>query len=80
MTEPFRMCVSCRKRDAQKNLLRISCDKNTIVLNSKVKDSRSIYVCKEKKCIEILKKSNAIKRLLGVDVDDSVYMDLLNKF
>lgn len=73
-----RMCVSCKKRLPKEELIRISSDKqNAIIDQSKKQTSRAIYICKNEKCINILKKSNAIKRILDVQVNESFYDELL---
>ena len=56
-----RSCIACRKKDLKYNLLRIVKDeKNNAIYDEKQKiNSRAIYLCKNKKCIEI-----ALKKLL----------------
>ncbi len=56
---PLRMCVSCRQRDSQSNLLRIQCiDGNLDKFNER---GRSFYVCKN--CLKEEKKlSKALMR------------------
>jgi len=41
----IRMCIVCKKRDYQKNLLRFQCKNGKIIKFSK--EGRSFYVCKE---------------------------------
>ena len=41
---PLRMCISCRQRDAQDNLLRLQCESAQLGLFSGV--GRSFYICK----------------------------------
>lgn len=50
---PLRMCISCRKRDTQNNLLRLQCINAQISLFSGV--GRSFYICKI--CLEDDKKT-----------------------
>ena len=56
---PLRMCVSCRQRDSQANLLRIQCIDGSL---DKFKGrGRSFYVCKN--CLKEEKKlSKALMR------------------
>ena len=42
--QPTRMCIACRERDVQSNLLRLQC--NDTRLSSFGKDGRSFYLCK----------------------------------
>ncbi len=77
MHVPQRMCVSCRKRDEKCKLIRIVKIKDTPILdNEKYHDGRSIYVCKDEKCIDLLKKSNALQRFLGASANDNFYETL----
>lgn len=79
MNKPIRMCVSCRKRAEKDNFIRISSQNNIAAIDqNKTNASRAIYVCKEEKCINILKKSNAIQRTLKTQVENNFY-DKLTK-
>jgi len=54
---PTRMCVSCRERDTQNNLLRLQCIEGSIEVFQK--SGRSFYLCnnclcQEKKVIKAL--------------------------
>ena len=75
---PTRMCVSCRKRNQKENLTRISSQNGVAVVdNNKNQTARAIYVCREQKCVEILKKSRAIERMLKVQVSENFYDNLI---
>lgn len=75
MTE--RMCVSCKKRMPKNKLVRISKQDDLAVIDqNKTQTNRAIYVCKNIKCMDILKKSNAIKRLLNATAKDEFYTQL----
>ena len=57
--QPTRMCVSCRQRDAQSNLLRLRCSDGELSLFDGV--GRSFYLCKT--CLDDGKKlSKALMR------------------
>ncbi|OQX74498.1 MAG: hypothetical protein B6D59_02320 [Campylobacteraceae bacterium 4484_4] len=48
-SNPTRMCINCKKRDFQKNLLRFQCsDKNVVQYSHN--NGRSFYLCPE--CIK----------------------------
>lgn len=51
---PTRSCIICRKKDEKKNLIRIAKDVNdTAIFDKEQKiNSRAIYFCSDKKCIE----------------------------
>ena len=56
--QPLRMCISCREREAQENLLRLQCVDGSIEVFKG--SGRSFYLCKI--CISTEKK--AIKALM----------------
>ena len=73
-----RMCVACRTRKIKDKLVRISSDNGEAVIDqNKTKTNRAIYVCQNEDCVEILKKSNAIKRLLKVNANEELYKNIL---
>jgi len=43
--KPIRMCIVCKKRDYQKNLLRFQCKNGKIIKFSN--EGRSFYICNE---------------------------------
>ena len=78
--QPTRMCVSCRKRDSQSKLLRLSCIDGEISLYQN--SGRSIYLCfscqeDEKKLSKTLmrqcksnKKEELMNKLKEIITDD----------
>lgn len=76
-----RMCISCRKLKQKPELIRIVKDENLgLIIDETYKmQKRGAYVCKDIKCIELLKKSNRINRQFGIDANISFY-DKLIKF
>ena len=69
-----RMCVSCRQRKLKNNLIRLTNkDGQATIDQNKQNFGRAIYVCNDKKCVEILKKSRAISRFLKAIADDNFY-------
>ena len=74
MQKPQRMCVSCKRRFGKDELIRISKSGDSAVVDqNKNQNSRGIYVCKNIKCIDILKKSKSIERILKVSPDDDFF-------
>lgn len=50
---PIRCCSLCKKRNEKSNLFRIVADNGSAILDEKQDiNSRGIYICKDKKCIE----------------------------
>lgn len=77
MKKPQRMCVSCKKRFEKSELIRISkLNDRPVVDNEKKQTSRGIYVCNDKKCIELLKKNKAIERYLNASLDEVFHQEL----
>ena len=73
---PLRMCMSCREMKPKDELIRIVSADGIAVIDDKLKiQSRGAYVCKNEKCIALLKKKRGIERSLkadGADVYDKL--------
>lgn len=54
-----RTCIACRNKDIKENLIRIVSDEsgNSVYDREQKLNSRAIYLCKNKKCLENIKKS-----------------------
>ena len=80
--EPIRCCVACRTRKNKKDLFRIVADndKKAILDIKQNINSRGIYVCKDKKCIENLKKAlDKNKFKLRVNIDSYSLKEVLEE-
>lgn len=77
---PLRKCVACNEMKDKRDLLRIVKNKEEGILIDPTgkKNGRGCYVCKSRKCIELLKKSKKINKVFKQDVDDHVYEELDN--
>ncbi|EHP30700.1 protein containing DUF448 [Sulfurimonas gotlandica GD1] len=80
LNQPIRMCVSCRERDTQDNLLRLQCIDGSIEIFKDI--GRSFYLCEncifeEKKVLKALmrqcksgdkdKFTNKLKEIIADD-------------
>lgn len=67
---PIRSCVSCKRKSDKKELLRfVSLFDNELVCDIRQKlQSRGVYLCADKKCIENAVKRNSFSRFLKKDV------------
>lgn len=81
-----RTCIVCRHKDNKANLYRIVSDKNCVAILDKEQkiNSRGIYICKQKKCIENcykMIKKNKLKLKISVDKESliSVIKDVENE-
>jgi predicted RNA-binding protein YlxR (DUF448 family) len=77
--EPIRMCIACRERDLQKNLIRLQQDNNTIFPYTG--QGRSFYLCSI--CSKNEKKIKGLVKRFRLSTDDSErfvkYLKELNK-
>jgi len=61
LEKPLRMCIGCRSKISQKQLLRLQCDENKKLVPF-TNYGRSFYICKE--CIEHTLTENKNKKKL----------------
>jgi len=77
--EPIRMCIACRERDLQKNLIRLQQDNNTIFPYTG--QGRSFYLCSI--CSKNEKKIKGLVKRFRLSTNDSErfvkYLKELNK-
>jgi predicted RNA-binding protein YlxR (DUF448 family) len=68
---PTRCCSLCRKRNSKENLYRIVADNGSAILDEKQNiNSRGMYICKNKKCIEnFIKVIDKSKFNLKINID-----------
>jgi predicted RNA-binding protein YlxR (DUF448 family) len=64
-SQPIRMCIMCRKREAQSRLYRLQIIDDLLVFFSG--SGRSFYLCKE--CSTNPKKLNGLSKRFGQDSD-----------
>ncbi len=71
---PVRSCIVCRKKNEKANLLRIVTDSNNnsvLDCNQKI-NSRAIYICNDRKCLEHclkLLEKNKLKTKIKINND-----------
>lgn len=76
---PLRKCVATGEMRPKKELVRIVRSKEgevSIDLTGK-KNGRGAYLSKDKDAILLAKKKNTLRNQLEVDIDDSIYDELL---
>ncbi len=64
--KPTRMCIACRRRESQKDLIRLQLKDKRVTKYTG--SGRSFYLCY--KCANDGKKLRGISRRLGVEQDD----------
>ncbi len=78
---PMRTCLSCRQCKPKKELARIvKCGDEINYDGSGKLNGRGAYVCKDKACIEKLKKQRLLNRAFSCQIDDKVYDLLMEEF
>jgi len=65
--KPVRMCIVCRTRDLQKNLIRLQCDNQKLISFKGI--GRSFYVCKD--CISSKKVINYIAKQCNITKEEA---------
>ena len=76
--EKLRMCIACRQMKDKRDLLRIVKDKegNISVDLSGKKNGRGAYICKDKTCLEKLKKQKSLNKAFKTNVSEDVYNEI----
>lgn len=74
-----RTCVACRTKNTKDNLLRIVADENgNAVLDETQKmNTRAIYICNNKNCINRLSKAKDITKCVKIKVKQESIQELL---
>lgn len=78
--EPIRTCIVCRKKRNKNKLLRIVSDinGNAIYDSNQNCNSRGIYICKSKECIErVFSLINKKKLNLKISINNDSLIDTL---
>jgi predicted RNA-binding protein YlxR (DUF448 family) len=76
---PLRKCVATGEMKPKKEMIRIVRSKEgTVSIDPTGKKSgRGAYLSKDKEAILLAKKTNALSRHLNVQIDDSLYSELM---
>ena len=79
---PMRMCVITREKCEKKDLIRIvrTPEKNIIIDETGKANGKGAYLKKDKEVIEKAQKTKALNRVLEVEIPDSIYEELKNKY
>ncbi|MEG2310503.1 MAG: YlxR family protein [Clostridia bacterium] len=75
----IRSCIACRKKSNKENLIKIvSRNKQAIYDIKQNMDTRSIYLCKDKKCFEKCIKSLENSKLkIKIELDKEKLIELI---
>ena len=73
-----RMCISCRKRNKKEELIRIIAkEKEAFLDNTQKENTRGIYICNKKECINKLLMAKDISKCVKINVDIDSLRELL---
>lgn len=72
---PLRRCMACNEQKGKKELIRIVRNKDGILeidLSGK-KNGRGAYICKNEECLNKIKKSKRLEKVLNINIEESFY-------
>lgn len=77
----IRTCISCKCKKDKSQYIRIVKDStgHCIVDTSHKYNSRGIYICDDKKCIDRLLKMKDLSKLLKIDVTKEEFLKLISE-
>lgn len=76
-TKQERTCIACRKKNCQKDMIRISKFNGTINLEKKhTAFGRGAYICNSKDCINLTIKKRLLNRAFKANLDVEIYNKL----
>lgn len=72
-----RKCIACRENHQQNEMIRIAKFNNQIFIDkSSSGNGRGAYICKNKNCINLAIKKQALNRAFKTNVDKEIYIQL----
>lgn len=76
-----RMCISCRKRFLKMDLNRIVANEmgHAILDIKQTYNSRGVYICKSKECIEKLQKMKSVEKILKINVTKEEFLKVIGE-
>lgn len=72
---PERSCMGCNQKKDKKDLIRIVKNKDGIINIDKTGklEGRGAYICDSIDCLEKVKKSKRLEKVLETKIDDEIY-------
>ena len=72
---PERTCMGCNQKKEKKDLIRIVKSKDSIINIDKTGklEWRGAYICDSVDCLEKVKKSKRLEKVLEIKIDDEIY-------
>lgn len=76
---PLRKCVACLERKPKRELVRIVCDPNGVIVDPTGKaEGRGAYLCRNAQCIAKAQKKNLLRYALKAPVDETIYEEIMD--
>jgi predicted RNA-binding protein YlxR (DUF448 family) len=75
---PKRRCIACNEQKDKRDLLRIvrGIDGEISVDTTGKKNGRGAYICRDKKCLELAKKTKKLEKTFETNIGDDIYQHL----
>lgn len=76
--ETLRMCIACRQMRDKRQLIRIVKNKEGEIFVDPTgkKGGRGAYICKEKVCLDKLKKQKILNKTFKCEIPETIYQNL----
>ena len=73
--EPLRTCMGCNSKKSKRELIRIvKNNKNEIIVDKTGKqEGRGAYICNNIECLEKIKKSKRLEKVLNIKISDEIF-------
>lgn len=73
--QPERTCMGCNQKKEKNKLIRIVKNKeNEILIDQTGKaQGRGAYLCKDVQCLEKVKKSKRLEKVLEINIEEEIY-------
>lgn len=76
---PLRMCIACRERRPERELLRVTVDKasgRAVPDTGRVKEGRGAYICRDPACLKRAARKRGFERHLKTAASEELYSRL----
>ncbi len=72
---PIRLCLGCQQLKPKRDMIRVVKNKKGEISIDKTgkKSGRGAYVCPNKTCLNIARKTKRLERSLGTKIDEKIY-------
>ena len=76
--QPQRTCMGCNSKKEKKELIRIVKNKeNEICIDTTgKKEGRGAYICNNSQCLEKVKKTKRLEKILNCKISEEIYENL----